>query len=139
MPPLKKSTLETFSNPAPSRNYFINMEIPEFTSLCPLTGQPDFATFKLVYVPNKLCVELKSLKLYMWSYRNKKAFHEKLTNKILDDIARVSKPKFIRLKGRFFVRGGIFTTITAEKREKNWIPEQYIHVPSVEDGKSYTD
>ena len=94
------------------------MEIPEFTSLCPLTGQPDFATFKLVYVPNKLCVELKSLKLYMWSYRNKKAFHEKLTNKILDDIARVSKPKFIRLKGRFFVRGGIFTTITVEKREK---------------------
>ena len=75
----------------------------------------------------------------MWSYRNKKAFHEKLTNKILDDIARVSKPKFIRLKGRFFVRGGIFTTITAEKREKNWNPEQYIHVPSVEDGKSYTD
>ncbi|MAW33522.1 MAG: NADPH-dependent 7-cyano-7-deazaguanine reductase QueF [Proteobacteria bacterium] len=139
MPPLKKSILETFTNPAPSRNYFINMEIPEFTSLCPLTGQPDFATFKLVYVPDKLCVELKSLKLYMWSYRNKKAFHEKLTNKILDDIARVSKPKFIRLKGRFFVRGGIFTTITTEKKAKNWNPEEYIHVPSVEDGRSYVD
>ena len=139
MPPLKKSILETFTNPAPSRNYFINMEIPEFTSLCPLTGQPDFATFKLVYVPDKLCIELKSLKLYMWSYRNKKAFHEKLTNKILDDIAQVSKPKFIRLKGRFFVRGGIFTTVTTEKRAKNWNPEKYIHVPPVEGGKSYVD
>tara|TARA_B100000902_G_C27197339_1_gene857180 strand:+ start:496 stop:843 length:348 start_codon:yes stop_codon:yes gene_type:complete len=113
------------------------MEIPEFTSLCPLTGQPDFANFELNYVPDKLCIELKSLKLYMWSYRNKKAFHEKLTNKILDDIASVIKPNFISLKGRFYVRGGIFTTITAQDRLKGWIPDEIVQLPSSMPNKSY--
>ena len=137
MPKQKKQVLETFPNPKPSRNYFINMEIPEFTSLCPLTGQPDFANFELNYVPNKLCVELKSLKLYMWSYRNKKAFHEKLTNKILDDIAYVIKPNFISLRGKFYVRGGIFTTVTAQEKSKDWIPDEIIQIPSSPLNKSY--
>ena len=107
-------TLETFPNPAPERDYAIHMEIPEFTCLCPKTGQPDFATLILDYVPDKLCVELKSLKLYIWSYRNEGAFHEAVTNRILDDLVAATKPRFMRLTARFFVRGGIFTTVVAE-------------------------
>ena len=93
------------------------MEIPEFTCLCPKTGQPDFATLVLDYVPDRLCVELKSLKLYIWSYRNEGAFHEAVTNRILDDLVGATQPRFMRLEARFYVRGGIFTTVVAEHRQ----------------------
>lgn len=96
------------------------MEIPEFTCLCPQTGQPDFATLTLDYVPDRTCVELKSLKLYIWSYRNVGAFHEAVTNRILDDLAKATKPRYMRLTAKFYVRGGIFTTIIAETRKQGW-------------------
>ncbi len=98
------------------------MEIPEFTCLCPRTGQPDFATLTLDYVPDRRCVELKSLKLYVWSYRNRGAFHEAVTNRILDDLVRVTRPRFMRLTAKFYVRGGIFTTVVAEHMERGWKP-----------------
>ena len=98
------------------------MEIPEFTCLCPKTGQPDFATLVLDYVPDRLCVELKSLKLYIWSYRNEGAFHEAVTNRILDDLVAATAPRFMRLTARFYVRGGIFTTVAAEHRQLGWNP-----------------
>jgi len=121
--PIKPSQrLETFSNPAPGRDYRIHMQIPEFTCLCPKTGQPDFATLELDYVPDRKCVELKSLKLYVWSYRNEGAFHEAVTNRILDDLVRATAPRFMRLTARFFVRGGIFTTVVAEHAKKGWRP-----------------
>jgi 7-cyano-7-deazaguanine reductase len=122
MPSKPSSRLETFANPDSSRDYLIHMEIPEFTCLCPKTGQPDFATLLLDYIPDRACVELKSLKLYIWSYRNRGAFHEAVTNKILDDLAAAVKPRFMRLTARFFVRGGIFTTVVAEHRRKGWKP-----------------
>ncbi len=106
--------LETFPNPHPDRDYDIHMECPEFTCLCPMTGQPDFATIDIDYTPNKLCIELKSLKLYLWSYRNEGAFHEAVTNKILDDIVKAIKPRRLRVIGDFFVRGGIHTTVTVD-------------------------
>ena len=112
--------LETFPNPSPGRDYAIHMQIPEFTCLCPKTGQPDFATLLLDYVPDGLCVELKSLKLYIWSYRNEGAFHEAVTNRILDDLAKATAPRFMRLTAKFFVRGGIFTTVVAEHRKQGW-------------------
>lgn len=96
------------------------MEIPEFTCLCPKTGQPDFATLELDYVPGRLCVELKSLKLYIWSYRNEGAFHEAVTNRILDDLVRATQPRFMRLTAHFFVRGGIFTTVISEHVKRGW-------------------
>ncbi len=96
------------------------MEIPEFTCLCPQTGQPDFATLSLDYVPDRKCVELKSLKLYIWSFRNEGAFHEAVTNRILDDLARATKPRYMRLTARFYVRGGIFTTVVASTQKKGW-------------------
>ncbi|HEX6632831.1 MAG TPA: preQ(1) synthase, partial [Usitatibacter sp.] len=102
--------LDTFPNPAPARDYAIHMQIPEFTCLCPKTGQPDFATLYLDYIPDRTCVELKSLKLYIWSVRDKGRFHEAVTNEILGDLVRATKPRFMRLTARFFVRGGIFTT-----------------------------
>ncbi len=114
--------LETFPNPAPARDLRIHMEIPEFTCLCPKTGQPDFATLVLDYVPDRLCVELKSLKLYTWSYRDEGAFHEAVTHRILDDLVRATRPRFMRLKAKFFVRGGIFTTVVAEHRKPGWKP-----------------
>jgi 7-cyano-7-deazaguanine reductase len=122
MPTRPSTKLETFVNPNPSRDYLIHMDIPEFTCLCPKTGQPDFATLALDYVPDRKCVELKSLKLYVWSYRNQGAFHEAVTNRILDDLARATAPRFMRLTARFFVRGGIFTTVVAEHRKKGWKP-----------------
>jgi 7-cyano-7-deazaguanine reductase len=115
-------TLETFANPAPQRDYQIHMEIPEFTCLCPKTGQPDFAVLMLDYVPDKLCVELKSLKLYVWGFREEGHFHEDVTNRILDDLVKATKPRFMRLTARFFVRGGIFTNVVAEHRKKGWKP-----------------
>lgn len=122
MPSLPAKTLETFPNPAPERDFHIHMEIPEFTCLCPKTGQPDFATLILDYVPEKLCVELKSLKLYMWSYREQGCFHEAVTNAILDDLVKATKPRFMRLTAKFYVRGGIFTNVVAEHRKKGWNP-----------------
>ena len=112
--------LETFPNPNPERDYRIHMEIPEFTCLCPKTGQPDFATLYLDYIPDRACVELKSLKLYIWSYRDEGAFHEAVTNRILDDLVRATAPRFMRLTAKFFVRGGIFTTVVAEHRQAGW-------------------
>src|SRR5688572_29015615 len=120
MPSKPSKKLETFANPTPGRDYRIHMEIPEFTCLCPKTGQPDFATLILDYVPDKRCVELKSLKLYVWSYRNEGAFHEAFTNRILDDLVRATRPRFMRLVARFYVRGGIFTTIVAQHAKAEW-------------------
>lgn len=105
--------IETFPNPNPKRDYTINIDCPEFTCLCPVTGQPDFATFNIEYIPDKLCIELKSLKLYMWNYRNEGTFHEAVTNKILDDLVLACKPRFMEVRGIFNVRGGIYTTVIA--------------------------
>jgi 7-cyano-7-deazaguanine reductase len=113
-------TLETFPNPQPERDYTIRMRMPEFTCLCPKTGQPDFAVLNLEYVPAKTCVELKSLKLYIWSFRNEGAFHEAVTNQILDDLVRATEPRFMRLMAEFLVRGGIYTTVVAEHRAAGW-------------------
>jgi 7-cyano-7-deazaguanine reductase len=115
-------TLETFPNPAVDRDFHIHMQIPEFTCLCPKTGQPDFATLLLDYIPDVTCVELKSLKLYIWSYRNEGAFHEAVTNRILDDLVAATTPRFMRLTAKFFVRGGIFTNVVAEYRQPGWQP-----------------
>ena len=122
MPRRPSTRLATFSNPQPARDYRIHIEIPEFTCLCPRTGQPDFATLTLDYVPAARCIELKSLKLYIWSYRNKGAFHEAVTNRILDDLARATRPRFMRLAARFNVRGGIYTTVVAEHTQRGWKP-----------------
>jgi 7-cyano-7-deazaguanine reductase len=120
MPTRANRRLQTFTNPTPRRDYRIHMEIPEFTCLCPKTGQPDFATLFLDYVPDRLCVELKSLKLYVWAYRDEGAFHEAVTNRILDDLVQATRPRFMRLTARFNVRGGIFTTIVAEHAKRGW-------------------
>lgn len=125
-------TLETFANPAAHRDYQIHMEIPEFTCLCPKTGQPDFATLILDYVPDKRCVELKSLKLYVWDFRNEGHFHEDVTNRILDDLVSALKPRFMRLTAKFYVRGGIFTNVVAEQQKKGWKPQQRIDLASFE-------
>jgi len=114
--------LDTFPNPSPQRDYLIHMEIPEFTCLCPKTGQPDFATLILDYIADQQCVELKSLKLYVWSFRNEGHFHEDVTNRILNDLVAVTQPRFMRLTAKFYVRGGIFTTVTAEHRKPGWQP-----------------
>jgi 7-cyano-7-deazaguanine reductase len=122
MPSTPSSRLETFANPAPGRDYVIHMRIPEFTCLCPKTGQPDFATLTLDYVADRKCVELKSLKLYIWSYRDRGAFHEAVTNRILDDLVKALNPRYARLVARFYVRGGIFTSVIAEHRKRGWKP-----------------
>lgn len=132
MPKKTARSVDTFPNPTPSRDYLIHMEIPEFTCLCPKTGQPDFATLYLDYVPDKHCVELKSLKLYIWSYRNLGAFHEAVTNRILDDLAAATQPRFMRLTAKFYVRGGIFTTVVAEHKRKGWKPQQTLALPGIE-------
>lgn len=117
--------LETFENPASGRDYTIRIDIPEFTCLCPKTGQPDFATLTLEYVPDRCCVELKSLKLYIWSFRDQGAFHEAVTNEILNDLVTAIAPRFMRLTAEFNVRGGIYTTVVAEHRNCDWnIPEK---------------
>jgi len=115
-------TLDTFQNPAPGRDYLIHFEIPEFTCLCPLTGQPDFATMTIDCIADKLCVELKSLKLYFWSYRNEGAFHEAVTNKILDDLVATIAPRYLKLTAKWYVRGGIFTHVVVEHRATGWTP-----------------
>ena len=120
------SILEAFDNPRPGRDYEVKFVFPEFTSVCPVTGQPDFATITLAYVPDRLCVEMKSLKLYFWSYRNVGAFHEKVTNEILDDIVAATQPRFVRISARWNVRGGIYTNVVAEHRKKGWRPAQAV-------------
>ncbi|HYA19546.1 MAG TPA: preQ(1) synthase [Burkholderiales bacterium] len=125
-------SFDTFNNPRPQRDYLIHMEIPEFTCLCPRTGQPDFANLILEYIPDKSCVELKSLKLYIWSYRDEGAFHEAVTNRILDDLVTAVKPRFMRLTSKFYVRGGIFTTVVAEYRKPGWKPLPLVDVHKFE-------
>ena len=120
MPSKPSSQIETFPNPAPQRDYHVHMEIPEFTCLCPMTGQPDFAALYLDFIPDKKNIELKSLKLYIWSYRDQGAFHEAVTNKIVDDLVSAMQPRFLRLTAKFYVRGGIFTNVVAEYRKKDW-------------------
>ena len=113
--------LETFVNPCTARDFIIQMTIPEFTCLCPKTGQPDFANIHIDYIADLRCIELKSLKLYIWSYRNEGHFHEAVTNQILDDLVLASAPRFMRVTAKFYVRGGIFTHIIAEHRQTNWV------------------
>ena len=120
MPSRPARKLDTFANPAPQRDYHIHMQIPEFTCVCPLTGQPDFATVTVDYIADRKCVELKSLKLYMWSFRDVGAFHERVSNEILDDIVQAVAPRFARVTTRWYVRGGIFTNIVAEHRKRGW-------------------
>lgn len=130
MPSRPTKQLETFPNPAAGRDYLVHIEVPEFTCLCPLTGQPDFATIAIDYVPDRRNLELKSLKLYMWSFRNEGAFHEAVTNRILDELVAAAAPRFMRLTARWYVRGGIFTTVVAEHRKKAWKPAPRIELES---------
>jgi 7-cyano-7-deazaguanine reductase len=120
--------LETFKNATPERDYTIRIESPEFTCLCPKTGQPDFATIRLEYVPDQKCVELKSFKLYIWSYRDEGAFHEKVTNTILNDLVAACDPRFMRVTGIFNVRGGVYTTVVAEHRKPGWVAPTPVHL-----------
>jgi 7-cyano-7-deazaguanine reductase len=121
--------IELFPNPQPGRDYTIRIRIPEFTCLCPRTGQPDFATLALEYVPDALCVELKSLKLYVWSFRDRGAFHEAVTNEIADVLVASLKPRFLRLTAEFNVRGGIATTVVAEHRQRGWTAPAPVSLP----------
>jgi len=129
MPSQPSRDLETFPNPQPERDYTIRIRIPEFTCLCPKTGQPDFATLHLEYVPDQRCVELKALKLYIWSYRDQGAFHEAVTNRILGDLAAATQPRFMRLTAEFNVRGGIYTAVVAEHRAPRWEPPAHVQLP----------
>ena len=129
MPSTPSRDLETFLNPAPERDYTIRIRVPEFTCLCPKTGQPDFAELTLEYVPDRRCVELKSLKLYVWSYRDQGAFHEAVTNLMLEDLVGATLPRFMRLTAEFNVRGGIFTTVVSEHRAPDWNPSQPVLLP----------
>ena len=121
--------LETFPNPEPGRDFTIRMDLPEFTCVCPLTGQPDFAHLKLEYVPAEHCVELKSLKLYLWSYRDEGAFHEAVTNRIASDLIAALNPRFLRLRAKFNVRGGIYTEVIAEHRDPDWEAPRAVTLP----------
>ncbi|MDH5472788.1 MAG: preQ(1) synthase [Gammaproteobacteria bacterium] len=121
--------LETFDNPRPERDYTIRISMPEFTCLCPKTGQPDFATIDLEYIADKKCVELKSLKLYIWAFRDEGAFHEDVTNQILSDLVNATQPRFMRITAEFNVRGGIYTTVVAEHRAEGWQAPEPVHLP----------
>jgi 7-cyano-7-deazaguanine reductase len=129
-PPSRPSKqLDVFANPNARRDYVIQFQIPEFTCNCPLTGQPDFAHLSIDMVADQLCVELKSLKMYMWSYRNEGAFHEKVSNDILDDIVKATRPRFVRITARWYVRGGIYTNVVAEHCKKGWKPQPMVLLP----------
>jgi 7-cyano-7-deazaguanine reductase len=128
-PPTPTPHIDTFANPAPERDYTIRISIPEFTCLCPKTGQPDFATLELEYVPAERCIELKSLKLYVWSFRNRGAFHEAVSNEILETLAKAIEPRFMRLCGRFNVRGGLYTSVIVEFRRPGWTPPATVVLP----------
>lgn len=121
--------LETFDNATPDRDYTIRIRVPEFTCVCPKTGQPDFATLLIEYVPDNRCVELKSLKLYIWSFRDKGVFHEAVTNQILDDLVAVLTPRFMRITAEFNVRGGIYTTVVAEHKSPRWTTPPAVNLP----------
>jgi len=138
MPAKPSKALDTFPNPNPGRDYRIHMRIPEFTCLCPKTGQPDFATLFLDYVPDRTCVELKSLKLYVWSFRDEGAFHEAVTNRIVDDLVEALAPRYLRLAARFFVRGGIYTTVVAEHRAPGWKAPEPVALDAVPEVPSGT-
>jgi 7-cyano-7-deazaguanine reductase len=129
-PTAPSKELHVFANPAPQRDYVIQFQVPEFTCHCPLTGQPDFAHFTIDMVADQLCVELKSLKMYFWSYRNEGALHEKVTNDILDDIVKATDPRFIRITAKWFVRGGIYTNVVAEHRQRGWKPQPVVEMPA---------
>lgn len=129
MPSAPSRSLDTFPNPQTERDYTIRIRIPEFTCLCPKTGQPDFAEMLLEYVPNERCVELKALKNYVWSYRDEGAFHEAVTNRILADLVAATEPRFMRLTAEFNVRGGIYTTVVAEHRAADWQPPAPVQLP----------
>ncbi|MEE4296703.1 MAG: preQ(1) synthase [Wenzhouxiangella sp.] len=129
MPSLPSKELEVFPNPQPEREYTIRIRIPEFTCLCPKTGQPDFAELLLEYVPNRFCVELKALKNYVWSFRDEGAFHEAVTNRILDDLVAATSPRFMRLTADFNVRGGIYTAVVSEHRAEDWQPAPAVQLP----------
>ena len=124
-----RSDVETFPNPNPGRDYTIRIAIPEFTCLCPQTGQPDFATLELEYVPDRSCLELKALKLYIWSFRDRGAFHEAVINEILNTLAAACAPRFMRLTGKFNVRGGLYTTVTAEQRAAGFSAQPPVALP----------
>ena len=121
--------LETFENPKLDPDYTIRIKTPEFTCLCPKTGQPDFATINVDYIPDKLCIELKSFKLYIWSFRDEGAFHEAVTNRILDDLVAACQPRFMRITAEFNVRGGVYTTVVAEHRAEHWQPAAPVQLP----------
>ena len=121
--------LETFPNPFPGRDYTIRIRVPEFTCLCPKTGQPDFATIFIDYIPDERCVELKALKLYMWSFREEGGFHEAMTNRILTDLVEATDPRFMRVTGEWNVRGGVYTTVVAEHRKEGWVPPVKVELP----------
>ena len=123
-------TLDVFDNPNVQRDYLIQMQVPEFTCLCPLTGQPDFAFFTIDYVPDRSCVELKSLKLYFWSFRDEGSFHEAVTNRVLDDLVGAMAPRYLRVTARWGVRGGIFTNVVVEHRKPGWTPPPPVALPS---------
>ena len=128
-PSVPSKELQVFPNPSRKRDYVIQFQIPEFTCHCPLTGQPDFANITIDMVADELCVELKSLKMYMWSFRNEGAFHEKVTNDIVDQIVLVTDPRFIRITAKWYVRGGIYTNVVAEHRKKGWKPQPVVQLP----------
>jgi 7-cyano-7-deazaguanine reductase len=129
-PSAPSKELHVFPNPAPERDYAIQFQIPEFTCLCPLTGQPDFAHFTIDMVADELCVELKSLKMYMWSFRDEGVFHEKVTNDILSTIVAATRPRYARISARWYVRGGIYTSVVAEHRQKGWKPQPAVNLPA---------
>jgi 7-cyano-7-deazaguanine reductase len=129
MPTQSASQIQTFPNPTPEQDYTVRMNIPEFTCLCPLTGQPDFATLELEYVPDRLCIELKALKLYLWSFRDRGAFHEAVTNEIIGQLAGAIAPRFMRLRAHFNVRGGIGTSVIAERRAAHWHSAEPVSLP----------
>ena len=122
-------TLETFDNPQPNRDYTIRIDTPEFTCLCPMTGQPDFATIMVEYIADKRCLELKALKMYFWSFRDEGAFHEAVTNKILSDLVDATQPRFMRVSADFNVRGGVYTQVIAEHRADNWVAAEPVILP----------
>lgn len=121
--------LDAFPNPSPTTDFTIRMTMPEFTCLCPKTGQPDFATLKLEYVPDQLCIELKSLKLYLWSFRDRGCFHEAVTNEIMAHMVETVSPRFLRLTAEFYVRGGIYTTVVAQHHAPGWVPPVPVTLP----------
>jgi 7-cyano-7-deazaguanine reductase len=127
-PQNKLDALDTFENAHPQRDYLIHIQIPEFTCLCPLTGQPDFAHLTIEYIPDQRCIELKALKLYMWSFRDVGAFHEKVTNDLLDTVVAAISPRFARVTGRWNVRGGLYTNVVADYQAPGWVPPTIVNL-----------